>query len=162
MMHLAAGCCADSARTVVYQDREWLLVKQPELSWSEAADHCSRNGGGSLASFDSAQAHAYIDQQAEAFMPTGDGYWIGGSDEASESIWVWPDGTTVGDSVIDLWKDGNPVAGKGSSNANCLLAFSGGSTWGDAQCKLRKPFVCRGEQHGVTGAAVCVLDHIAC
>jgi hypothetical protein len=78
-----------------------------------------------------------------AQFPTGQPFWIGGSDAATEGIWVWVDETIWSYTrwiTVPGWQQ--PDEGTAS---NCLQQttdpqFQGG--WADDSCLDKLPFLC--------------------
>ncbi|XP_063420088.1 perlucin-like [Mytilus trossulus] len=68
-----------------------------------------------------------------------DSYWVGGSDQMNEGIWLWEDGQTIN---MSLFRTGEP---NGNSAQNCLsLKFSAsGNLFEDEDCSIPKKFICQ-------------------
>ena len=86
--------------------------------------------------------------------------WVGGSDRASEDVWIWQDGTLLGErrcSKIDFdkedllhpcneWADSYP---KGGTAKNCLSVQNG--IWFSDDCSDRKRFACQFDPSTING-----------
>ena len=65
-------------------------------------------------------------------------YWIGGTDNQTESKWIWAYSKTP--ITITYWSYGEPNdSGKQEYSENCLVMSS---TWNDITCGLKMRFVC--------------------
>ena len=70
--------------------------------WNRARAHCQGQGNtGDLASIPDMETNEFI----SSLLPDAGGYWIGGTDAASEGAWRWSDGTPWG---YTNWRRGQP------------------------------------------------------
>ena len=69
------------------------------------------------------------------------GLWLGGSDSATEGIWLWePINTTIGSGTYDEWYPGQPDNYR--SKEHCLHIWPDKSRWNDIRCDISMTFVC--------------------
>ena len=68
---------------------------------------------------------------------SGSGFFIGGSDTASEGSWTWSDGESFSFTKWGSNKPGN------SKYDNCIWVYPDSFTWADYNCKGVQPFVCK-------------------
>ena len=67
----------------------------------------------------------------------GGGFWIGFTDQQSEGLYTWTDGTS---SLFTFWGRGEPNNNEG--NQNCALLYLNGA-WDDTECDSQKEFMCK-------------------
>jgi hypothetical protein len=99
-------------------------------SWSNAQQAC-RNEGMDLASIGGPQENEYV---VSTHSSAGD-FWVGGS--STGSVWVWTDGTTVGEAGYTNWDNGQPLL-----PSACMTVAMGTQKWTSADCTLPKDFLC--------------------
>lgn len=110
------------------------VAKNRQRTWDEAQEDCASKGG-NLASFHSASD---IDQVwRNALVGTEDAYWIGLNDRATESGYLWSDGSSV--NVLN-WAVNQPDNYGGSED--CVEMWSSTSKWNDARCFDRNNWIC--------------------
>ena len=97
-------------------------------SWTSAKYNC-RNLGGDLAKVNSLE-----DQTRLIRIRTG-GFWIGGTDEASEGTWKWADGSSM---TYTGWGGSNP---DGGTYENCVFLYN--NYWGDYRCSSSQYSMCQ-------------------
>ena len=70
------------------------------------------------------------------------GLWLGGSDSATEGIWLWePINTTIGSGTYDEWYPGQPDNYR--SKEHCLhMRQSYTWMWNDIRCDFSMTSVC--------------------
>ena len=95
--------------------------------WNGARAHCQGQGpSGDLASIPDQETNEFI----TSLLPDAGGYWIGGTDAASEGAWQWSDGTPWG---YTNWGSGEPNNDGGQHylvTANGLWADAALGSWG--------------------------------
>ena len=117
-----------------------LVVYTNVKTYSEAKSYCVAQGM-RLASIHSSAQNAAIQAAASGLSSV----WVGGTDSASEGVWVWEDGITfsVGDralgGAIVRWKGGEP---NNWGNEDCLSFSVSDGKWNDGGCWYSLPFVC--------------------
>ena len=110
------------------------------LSWSDTSAACLA-AGLQLAIVRSASENALL-----ATAAAGNRVWIGGTDVASESTWVWsPSGTRLS---YTNWYPGNPDNWQG--NEDCIT-FRTDAKWNDNWCARKLKYVCQGAPVLTTG-----------
>lgn len=99
-------------------------------SWSAARQTCLDEGM-NLASIGGPQENAYV---VSTHTSAGD-FWVGGS--STGSIWVWTDGTSVGEAGYTNWDNGQPLL-----TSACMAVAMGSQKWTSANCTVPKDFLC--------------------
>ena len=72
-------------------------------SWYSAKLECSSNNGAQLVKIDSSEENDFI---KTTFLADGAGYWIGLTDEETEGIWKWSDGSIL--AGFQKWHESQP------------------------------------------------------
>ncbi|XP_035693523.1 C-type lectin domain family 10 member A-like isoform X2 [Branchiostoma floridae] len=104
--------------------------------YSEARAICHGDGG-HLATVKNNETHDFLTNHVRA--TTRDHTWIGLSDQVTEGLWVWDDGTSlVGDGI---WGTGEP---NGSTGENCAQIYPGHHNyrWNDSTCPSSYYYIC--------------------
>jgi hypothetical protein len=106
-------------------------------TWTDAEKAC-KAAGKQLATVRSAAQNAQLLTAA-----AGNRVWIGGTDAASESLWVWSPSNTL--LSYTNWHPGEPNDWPGSGGEDCLefnFPNGNGGKWNDASCTGVKKYVC--------------------
>lgn len=114
-----------------------------EADWATAAADCAARGL-TLARIDNlAQSRAVHDRARDEFSGR---WWIGLSDQVTESEFRWHDGMPL---TWSHWKKGEP--NDGYCGEDCVaFAKAGKGRWYDAHCALKRPFICRAPPKAAT------------
>ena len=133
---------------------KYYIFSTTKKSWQDAENFCMEKGG-HLASVKNIMDRVELDTGTLSSKT-----WIGGTDRAKEDVWVWPDGTPLGErvcSTIDVekgdlfepcnrWADKYP---KGGEAQNCLSVIRG--SWYSDDCSEKKPFACQIDPSHMSG-----------
>ena len=131
---------------IQYREGGKYFVDPSSKSWQDAESICIEKGG-HLASVKNLIDVDELDTGTIRFRT-----WLGGTDKAIENVWVWPDGSTLGErgcSTIESekgdlfqpcnqWAEGHP---NGGELMNCISIQQ--SSWFSNKCTHKKPFVCQ-------------------
>ncbi|KAK4324769.1 hypothetical protein Pmani_004609 [Petrolisthes manimaculis] len=107
-----------------------------DQTWAEARQSCHGLGGelADLTDIEDLRAiYLYLHQEGIA----SHSFWLGGSDEAVEDLWIWTDGTPVprGVPFWGITNDHLTIEPEGGSSENCLLLNAEGFHYfRDASC----------------------------
>ena len=102
------------------------------MSWNDAEDYC-RGEGAHLVSVHSAKENEFVRSLDSGYL------WLGGTDEDTEGIWRWTDGSAFS---FKNWKRGEP---NNHGNEHCVHTDIGDNQqWNDNQCTDKLKFVCKG------------------
>ncbi|CAL8386446.1 unnamed protein product [Gadus morhua 'NCC'] len=108
------------------------LLSKELGSWNKSRKLCVSNGA-DLVVVDSKEELDFISRY-------GGYFWLGATDEASEGMWRWVDGTVL--SVDNpSWSGGKP---DGNKDKNCLRRFGDASNlkWTEESCESKKRGLC--------------------
>ena len=105
-------------------------VHTETLKWDEAESTCVDQGA-HLASITSDAENSFVG----GLVSTG--FWVGGTDEASEGTWTWSDGANFS---FTKWGSNQP---QDSKYDNCIWVFPESYDWADFNCQALQPFVCK-------------------
>ncbi|XP_072047763.1 uncharacterized protein [Amphiura filiformis] len=101
-------------------------------SWSNANNYC-RNNGAQLASI-----HSYVENRFVQGLAGRGNVWTGLSDQATEGLFMWSDGTPVD---YTPWKSGEP---NNDGFEDCVESLDNPfGMWNDAPCSRVLHFVCK-------------------
>ncbi|XP_030197574.1 hepatic lectin-like isoform X2 [Gadus morhua] len=112
--------------------RKCYLLSGWRRSWNESRELCVSHGA-DLVAVDS-------EEEMDFIIRYGGTIWLGATDEASEGMWRWVDGTVL--SVDNpSWRRGKPDGGK---NKNCLRRDWGHPNikWTDESCEDNRYGLC--------------------
>jgi len=131
-----SGCTA-----LAFEDHTYQLCTDP-LSWQAARDLCQA-WGYDLAVIGDDEENDRLRDEARALV---DGtWWIGLTDQASETVYIWVDGTTAWKDGRSLtftsWHDGAPSSHEPEDCVQ-LDAHSPEGFWVDDHCTDARAFVC--------------------
>ncbi|XP_071148863.1 perlucin-like [Mytilus edulis] len=102
-------------------------------TWTDAKSACEAEEG-MLVEVDSKCENEFVKKSANE-----SGYWLGGTDEQEEGVWVWSHSQNF--ITYTDWKAGEPNNARG--NEHCLILWeSSGYAWNDSPCKQLMPFIC--------------------
>lgn len=131
--------------------RYWPDLQHPYMwcqdanSWEDAQNFCGPYGY-QLATMDSQSELAWVTETAAEM--DSNYWWLGFTDEESETDWNWIDGS---EALYINWCDGEPNNGHGhecypSSEEDCaMLNWGEGGCWNDYPCGCGWPyFICEG------------------
>ncbi|BFZ22372.1 hypothetical protein BsWGS_25410 [Bradybaena similaris] len=104
------------------------------LTWMDAQADC-KSRGGSLASVASLAEQNYISARSVSFASYM--FWIGANDRATESGWLWSDGTPF---AFLNWDDKQP---DNSHNSDCAVLIRNTGKWDDVPCQSRNGYICK-------------------
>ncbi|KAL3874614.1 hypothetical protein ACJMK2_037601 [Sinanodonta woodiana] len=114
-------------------------MKTSNITWIYSENECLSMGG-HLASIESTSEHTAISDYLTMYSFTMNEYaWIGLNDIASETKWVWSDGT-IYNSSVSRWHSGQPNNGGGLClfcNQDCVALLSDicdRKWWYDREC----------------------------
>ncbi|VDI74609.1 Hypothetical predicted protein [Mytilus galloprovincialis] len=119
-------------------------------TWGDAASFC-RTYNSHLATVETGGENAFLTDTIE-LIKNGIGkrdiddrdFWLGGTDEVIEGVWVWA--PTGKDLTYTNWFPGDPDNWK--TGENCLeLSWYHGThgTWNDQECSFESHFICETE-----------------
>jgi hypothetical protein len=112
----------------LYNGNYYLMVED-SLSWEDSEAACEAMGG-HLAVITDADEEQYI----ESLIQSGERYfyWLGGTDEEKEGVWVWITGEAW---LYTNWKENEPTneSGVDGSSENCLAIERDAEAWNDIQ-----------------------------
>ena len=101
--------------------------------WNGARAHCQGQGpSGDLASIPDQETNEFI----SSLLPDAGGYWIGGTDAASEGAWQWSDGTPWS---YTSWGRGEP----NNDGGQHYLVTANYGRWADAALGDQRWFICQ-------------------
>ncbi|CAL8235901.1 unnamed protein product [Arctogadus glacialis] len=143
-----SGIVVSTARTVVFVSAGWLSfegscyrVSRQTANWRGGQRLCQRDGG-QLAVILSAHQQGFLWD----LLPRGywNAFWFGLSDQHTEDVWTWVDGTPL---VGGFWEEGEP---NNHNNEDCGymvktldLERVAVRSWYDAPCYMSLPFICQ-------------------
>ncbi|CAL8396275.1 unnamed protein product [Gadus morhua 'NCC'] len=116
-------------------------VSRQTANWRGSQRLCQRDGG-QLAVILSAQQQGFLWD----LLPRGywNAFWFGLSDQHTEDVWTWVDGTPL---VGGFWEEGEP---NNHNNEDCgyivktlNLERVAVRSWYDAPCYMSLPFICQ-------------------
>ena len=102
-------------------DGKWYLVFLEKVPWNSAREKCTTLGG-QLASIPDQQTWDFIRQ-----LGKGADLWIGGSDEETQGVWKWVDGTSF---TFTAWLKGQPDRAYGGQEHYVHITRDG---WNDCR-----------------------------
>jgi hypothetical protein len=136
--HAAASCSSD---WVSYEGACYYFETSSKLEYSAAQAVCqSLDSRANLACVNSATENDWLASQAEDANDDITGFWIGYSDMADESTWVWEDSTCT--SSYENWATNEP---NGGASDDCVKLQVPETTWRDRPCTQTLPYVCKYE-----------------
>ncbi|KAM7384822.1 hypothetical protein PAMA_011940 [Pampus argenteus] len=128
------------------------FISQRSKDWNRSQSYC-RSQGAHLAIIHTAEEQTFLWDR----LPRGhwNSYWFGISDEHTEDVWKWVDGTLL---VGGFWEVGEP---NNHINEDCgyivkttVLTRVAIRSWYDAPCSMSLPFICEKELSASTSTAV--------
>ena len=117
--------------------------------FATATGDCSAAGANAtLFKVESAAANTRARQVCTAANDADTECWLGGSDIATEDVWVWQDGTSVvwgfeGGVAADNWLNVNPDNNGGDQDCMVLLGSPSTGLWDDRVCSSVRPSLCQ-------------------
>ncbi|XP_076087916.1 perlucin-like isoform X1 [Mytilus galloprovincialis] len=119
-------------------------------TWGDAANFC-RTYNSHLATVETGGENAFLTDTIE-LIKNGIGkrdidnsdFWLGGTDEVIEGVWVWA--PTGKDLTYTNWFPGDPdnwETGENCLELSWLLGTHG--TWNDQKCSIESHFICETE-----------------
>lgn len=96
------GIPADS----LFYEGKWYKVVVESVSWDRARDKC-KSMGGRLVCIKTPQTWEFLRQFAQGSL------WIGLTDEKTQGVWVWSDGSPL---TFKAWVSGQPDNFKGAQH----------------------------------------------
>ncbi|XP_063406072.1 perlucin-like protein [Mytilus trossulus] len=144
-------CFEESTSSVVICDAGWvklgngcyMFTPDGTKHWTYAKTFC--NGiGGYLAIIETSEEDELLKSHVAIIDPYKD-YWIGGSDLATEGVFIWENtSATVNlptSTLFQGWEPGQPD--NNDENQHCMmLAYQRNFNWNDAKCDYPRDFVC--------------------
>ena len=121
------------------------LYCETATDWASADAACAAYGY-RLVTFDSAAEGSWVEATVLAY--TGNYWWVGFTDAASEGNWGWTDGSPV---TYLNWSSGEPNNSHGgecvaTSEEDCAMIRWSGASWNDYPCACAWPsYVCEGD-----------------
>ena len=110
-------------------------------SWYSAKLECSSNNGAQLVKIDSSEENDFI---KTTFLADGAGYWIGLTDEETEGVWKWSDGSIL--AGFQKWPEsqpsGKPLKNCGGIRMGSFLLRNYDAEWHDNECEDRRGYIC--------------------
>ncbi|KAK2887845.1 galactose-specific lectin nattectin-like [Channa argus] len=134
-----ANCDSDEGWSR-FDNRLYQFYNTP-MEWSDAEHFCT-NLDANLASLLTPDIYNFIRGVISKATGTNSNSWVGGTDASKEGVWLWSDGEKF---LFSRWGPGEPnnVGGR----ENCMEINLGGQDYvNDANCDLRRPFVCAKRQ----------------
>ena len=123
---------------LAFGDHCYLYVRDTK-KFNEAETYCMSLSNpmrsGHLASVENRQEQNFMLDYVNSVK--GGEFWIGFTDQQSEGLYTWTDGTS---SLFTFWGRGEPNNNEG--NQNCALLYLNGA-WDDTECNQRKSFMCK-------------------
>ncbi|XP_071786543.1 macrophage mannose receptor 1-like [Asterias amurensis] len=126
---------------LAFEDHCYLYVRDAK-TFNEAETYCMSLSNpmrsGHLASVTNRQEQNFMLNYVNSVE--GSGFWtcwIGFTDQQSEGLYTWTDGTS---SLFTFWGQGEPNNNEG--NQHCALLYLNGA-WDDTECNQRKSFMCK-------------------
>lgn len=104
----------------------------PLTTWGGAENAC-RAWGGHLMSLTSRAEFEAV----KGAIGDATGYWIGLTDQYSDTEFIWTDATPFAAGLYAFWGTGQPET---STTQNCVFVLSGG--WHDAPCSELRAYIC--------------------
>ena len=118
----------------------WSTVRK---NWEDSKYHCEGEGG-HLAAVTSLEIHNFLMQKVNKELVELDTwFWIGGSEQETEGIWEWEDG-----SEWEFTKWANETIqqpNKDRADHKCLQIYGGRTAsngWNDNKCAYQRRFIC--------------------
>ena len=112
--------------TYIYKNKVFKVFKK-NMSWKEAQAFCESIGG-NLAMPKTKELSDFIVEIATKYYLNG--LWLGGTDEETEGVWKWVDGTSM---TYTNWSPGEPnnVISDTSKGEHYLEVYTSNGTWND-------------------------------
>lgn len=127
-------------------NRSCYLFRSLPTTWSDARSVCHYYGA-DLATIETLEENAFLHSrfyeefvQRRQYDTSSDGhyFWVGGTDESSESYWVW---AASGDPIrLNLWADQQPASSNRDQNYLCIDLWTG--RWHDHLNRKPLGYVC--------------------
>ena len=125
------------------------LVTSPKLSWGKAKEECEK----CQARLVKVESHEENDFIKTELLPThkNGSYWIGLSDSANETDWMWTDGTQLDSDGYKNWGDDQPDNNKNKQNCVAIQIRKSDpdhyGKWHDRRCSHERNYICENLQH---------------
>ncbi|XP_055010163.1 macrophage mannose receptor 1 [Boleophthalmus pectinirostris] len=104
-------------------------------SWAEANNICQRQHS-HLVSIQDIHERLWLRTQLASEI-----YWIGLTDQITEGVWEWTDGTTF-IQYLSYWMQGQPDNWNDNENCGQVVGYSNGQ-WNDENCDVKRKYICK-------------------
>lgn len=127
-------CVAPPGCQCAFFDSKHYLFCSEQRDHSAAQAFCSQQGG-HLLYVNSAIENGWARNTASGTAAIAGEFWLGATDAAEENVFLWGDGTLVGE--LELW----PAVRPAGDDLDCLQLNSDGQ-WQSGHCGAERPYVC--------------------
>ncbi|CAL4107811.1 unnamed protein product [Meganyctiphanes norvegica] len=110
-------------------------------NWDDAVLACASRGRALASPADPGAILQYAYGKYSQFYS---GFWLGGSDVASEGTWVWQSGEPLGDRFPWDPENGHGEPNNANGDENCLEMRIHENRYNDIQCHNTKGYICEG------------------
>ncbi|CAL4098467.1 unnamed protein product, partial [Meganyctiphanes norvegica] len=110
-------------------------------NWDDAVLACASRGQSLASPVDPVAVLEYAYRTYGNFYS---GFWLGGSDVATEGTWVWQSGEPLGDRFPWDSKDFHDEPNNSNGNENCLEIRVAENRYNDIRCHDVKGYICEG------------------